>query len=585
MFLRNVLATLLGLFLFFAVLVLILVGIASIASRDKEATIGENSVLYLRLDQPIVERLVDDPFSEIAGAFGPARSAITLLDIKKAIQDATDNDNIQGIFLQPQAVQAGYAKIKEIRDDLVAFKESGKFILGYGEYLSEKDFYLASVANELYITPEGLIEFNGLNAQTMFFKGSLDKLEIEVQVFKVGSYKSGAEPFTNKKMSEANREQITSFVNSMYETFTRDLAESLEINPDRLRQISDSMLVRNSSTAQDLGLITSVAYYDEVLENLRDKLEVEEDEKINLVSVSKYSRYLKSVKPKISKNRVAVVVAEGEIISGKGDEYGIGSERYAKEIRKARENDRVKAIVLRINSPGGSALASDVIWREIKEASKLKPVIASMSDYAASGGYYLAMACDTIVAQPTTLTGSIGVVGILPNIKDFLDHKLGITSDVVGTGAYSDFPTASRPLTDDEKMIFQGFVDHVYEVFTTKAAEGREMNLEDLKKIAEGRVWTGQQAANIGLVDVQGNYEDAIRIAAEAAGLGEDYRVNIYPKPKNVFEQIMAELSGDFENSYLEAKFAELYPYLDRVKEIQNYSGVQARLPFDLVIN
>lgn len=585
MFLRNVLATLLGLILFFVVLVLIFIGIVSIASRDKEVTIDENSVLHLRLDQPIVERTIDDPFAEIAGILGDSKTAVSLLDIKKAIQDAKDNENIKGIFLEPRLIQAGYAKLKEIRDDLVAFKESGKFILAYGEYLSEKDYYLASTADEIYITPLGGVEFNGLRAQSMFFKGSLEKLEIEAQVFKVGSYKSAAEPFTNEKMSDANREQITALVNSMYETFLGDIAESLDLSLDRLQQISDSMLVRNAKQAQDLGLITSTAYYDEVMANLRSKLELEEDDKIKMVSIRKYSGYLKSAKPKISKNRVAVIVAEGEILWGKGDEYTIGSERFAKEIRKARKNDRIKAIVLRINSPGGSALASDVIWREIIETTKVKPVIASMSDLAASGGYYLAMGCDTIVAQPTTLTGSIGVIGILFNMQDFLDHKLGITSDVVSTGQYSDFATPTRPLTDGEKMIFQEFVDEIYEVFTTKAAEGRGMDIEDLKKVAQGRVWSGEQAAELGLIDILGNYDDAIQIAADAAGLGDDYRVNIYPKPKNVFEQIMTELSGDFENSYLEAKFGELYPYINRVKDIQRYKGVQARLPYDLVIN
>jgi len=585
MFLRNVLATLLGLLLFFVVIVLIFIGIASVASQDQEVTINENSVLHLRLDRPIVERPVDDPFAEIASILGETKSPVGLLDIKKAIIDAKDNDNIKGIFLEPRFVQAGYAKIKEIHDDLIQFKESGKFILAYGEYLSEKDYYLASTADEIYLTPEGRMEFNGLRGQRMFFKGSLEKLEIEPQVFKVGSYKSYAEPFTNDKMSDASREQISSLVNSIYNTFLNDIAQVVDFSPERLREISDSALVWSAKQAEDIGLITSVAYRDEILTNLREKLELEEDDKIDMVSIRKYAGYLKSVDPKISKNRIAVIVADGDILWGKGDENTVGSDRFATEIRKARKNDRIKAIVIRINSPGGSPLASDIIWREINEAKKVKPVIASMSDVAASGGYYLAMSCDTIVAQPTTITGSIGVVGYIMNIQDFLDHKLGITTDVVRTGQFSDFPTATRPLTESEKMIFQELVDNAYEVFTSKAAEGRGMELDDLKEVAGGRVWTGEQAADIGLIDVLGNYDDAIQIAADAAGLGDDYRVNIYPKPKNVFEQIMAELSGDFEKSYLEAKFGELYPYINKIKDLERYRGVQARLPYELVIN
>jgi len=410
------LATLVALVIFLVISLLLLFGIAGMLSSQEQVTIKENSVLKIRLDRPIEERSIDDPLAKI---FPGDNTNIGLLELKKAIVAAKDDEKIEGILVEHKWVVAGYATLEEIRNDLQDFKSSGKFVISYGDYLNEKDYYLASVADEIYIHPEGWMELNGLASNMAFFKGTLDKLEIEPQIFKVGDFKSAAEPITRKDMSDENREQILSFLNSIYDNYLEKVAESRSIEIDQLRNISDSMLVRNVKDAHRLGLVDRLAYYDEVVDDIKERLELKEDDKLNLVSAGKYISYIKSQKQKTSKNRIAVVVASGEITLGEGDENNVGAEKFAKIISKARKNDKVKAMVIRINSPGGYFIASDIIWREIKLASEKMPVIASMSDVAASGGYYLAMACDTIVAQPTTITGSIGVIRMWFNFKDF----------------------------------------------------------------------------------------------------------------------------------------------------------------------
>lgn len=581
-FLRNLLATVVGLFIFTFLCFLILIGIVSVASSEEEVTLSDASILHLKINGPIIERKSEDPFEAFNEAMGGGPTAVGLKELKEAIDHAKNDDKIEGIYLEPQFLTSGFAKLEELREALLDFKSEGKFIIAYSEAYSEADYFLASVADEIYLNPLGMLEFNGLSAEVTFFKGTLDKIGVEPQIFRVGDFKSAVEPFTRTDMSEASRLQTESFVNTIYNVYLEKVAESRKIEINELREISSSMLVQNTSDALQHKLVTSIGYRDEVYDNFRERLDIEEDKDIDFVTHSKYLKTFKNIK--VSDNRIAVIVANGNIVSGEGSDTSIGSDTFAEEVRKAREDEKIKAVVLRINSPGGSALASDVIWREVKLTQAVKPIIASMSDVAASGGYYIAMACDTIVANPTTITGSIGVFGMLPNAQELLEDKLGITTDVVKTGKYSDILTISRPLTEFEMEVFQNGVEETYETFTNKAAEGRGMTIEALKAVASGRVWSGVEAKEKGLIDVFGDLESAIQIAADKVGIADDYKINYYPKQKNFIEQLLSELEGEVEVRLAKNTYGELTPYVQKLKELESLSGIQARMPFDYMI-
>jgi protease-4 len=513
---------------------------------------------------------------------------IGLLELKKAITKAKDDDKIKGIYLELSGTQAGFASLEEIRNALLDFKESKKFIIAYGEYFTEGAYYIASVADEIVLNPMGVIEFNGLYSEIPFIKGTLSKLEVEPEIFRVGEFKSAVEPFILDKMSDANRVQTSSFLNSIYGHYLQAVSKTRNIPLERLKVISDSMLVRNAELAVAHNLATKAGYYDEVLDMIKTKLELKEDEEINFISNKKYEKApdAKSDGKKLAENKIAVIIASGEIQGGKGNEGEvIGSDKIAEEIRKAREDKKVKAIVLRINSPGGSALASDVMWREIQLAKKVKPIVASMSDVAASGGYYMAMGCSKIVAHPTTITGSIGVFGLVFNAKGLLNNKLGVTVDGVKTGNFSDIATMTRAHSAAEKAIIQKEVNHIYDVFTSKAAEGRGMSQDDLKKVASGRVWSGAEAKEINLIDEFGGLDEAVKLAAKLAELGEDdYRLRYLPAKKNFFESLLAQLSGEAEARIAKAYLGEHFELVHRVKHLKKLEGVQARLPFDIAI-
>jgi protease IV len=581
-FLRNLLAVITGLFIFSFILFIILLGIISVASSEKLVTIEDNSVLQIILSGNLEEREVDDPFSALTfPGMGPFEMG--LKEIKQAIRHAASDDQIKGIFLEPRFFSAGFASLEEIRNELEKFKESGKFIVAYSEYYMEQGYFLASVADEIYLTPDyGNVELNGLNVEVAFFKGTLDKLEIEPQIFRVGEYKSAVEPFTRKDFSKENEEQISSFVNSTYDHVLRKIADSRGLSFEEIVDISDSMLVRDGSDAEKYNLITKMAYLDEVREILNEKISAEDESEVNMVSYRKYNKSFKE--SEYARDRIAVIVGTGVITMGKGDDRSIGSEKYTELIREARENERVKGIVLRINSGGGSALASDVIWNEIRQTAEEKPVIASLSDVAASGGYYLAMGCDSIVASPTSITGSIGIFGMIFNMQGLFENKLGLTFDNINTGNFSGLYTVTRPLTDYEKQIVQNDVERGYRTFTTKAAEGRDMELEKMLELAGGRVWSGIEARDIGLIDVFGTLEDAISMAAEKADVDE-YRVVYYPAQKTILEQIMSDLSNDVQAKWLRLKTGDLYPYLEIVRDLDSYIGLQARMPYTFKLN
>ena len=568
-------------------LVFVFVIIASLQTKDT-GTVAENSVLKLTFDKPILEREYDNPLADLNLPISTP-SHIGLIDTKEAIKTAKSDEKIKGIYLNVSSLQAGIATIEEIRKALADFKTSGKFIYAYSEFYSEGGYYLSSVADSVFINPSGLMEFNGLQSEHMFFKGTLEKLDLKPEIFKVGDYKSAVEPLMFDKMSPASREQTFSFLQSIQNTLYKNIAESRKVPFAKLNLISDSMLIRKPTDAVRFGLADKVLYYDQVEDCIRKKLKIENKIEIKFISYRKYSSSLANVETeeseehKSSANKIAVIIAQGEIQSGRGDEETIGSDRISEELRSARRDEEVKAIVLRINSPGGSSMASDVMWREVELAAKEKPVIASMGDVAASGGYYIAMAADTIVAQPNTITGSIGVFGVLLDAQGFFKNKLGITFDGVKTGKFSDIGTISRPLNDYEKKVIQKEVEDIYTEFVQKAADGRNMSYDDLAKVASGRVWTGEQAKERGLVDVLGNFDKAVELAANAAHLGENYEIVYLPKEKDFLDRLMHDIETSVSAVFSQssATFALEKTYQEVVKR---YNGIQARLPFDVTI-
>jgi len=588
-FFKFVLATVVGLAVFSVVGVILLAGVlAALGSSSATKSVASNSVLELKFDKPISER------KQSADLLGNNGATLGLVGIKDVIRRAKADDDIKGILLNLELVQGGMASLEEVRDALLDFKRSGKFIVAYHEITSEKSYYLSSVADEIYLHPQGSLEFNGLSSEVMFYKRLFDKAGIEPYIFRVGSFKSAVEPFFRENFSDSARYQTVAYLNSLNNHLLAQVAESRKIPAPRLKVISDSMLVHNAKDALRLKLVTKLGYFDEVQDYMRGKLGVKADKKPSVVSLGDYQNGDKADEKEgsTSGNRIAVIYAEGDIVTGKGSEDNIGSDKFAEAIRKARLDDKVKAVVLRINSPGGSSLASDIIYREVVLTKKVKPIIASMSDVAASGGYYIAMACDTIVAHPNTITGSIGVFGVLPNIQPLLADKLGITVDRVTTGKFSDLPTITRALSPYEKQQLQLEVNDIYADFTTKAALGRHMPVEKLRRIASGRVWSGSEGKQIGLVDVLGSYEDALKIAGARAHLKDgDYQVQRLPRTKSAVEKFFSRFTSDDDDEQaaaearlLQAKLGPLYPAVRQYQQLMQMRGVQARLPYELEI-
>jgi protease-4 len=580
-FLSSCLGALTAMIVFFFLSIVFFSALISGLSEDKKVVVADKSVLHLELDAQIHEMQQENPFAGLPLPGAEVRK-VGLLQLKQAISHAKDDAKIEGIYLEVSQPLAGFSSIEEIRESLIDFRESGKWVVAYNETMSEGAYYLSSAADEIYLNPQGEIEFNGLTVTVGFYKKLFDKLAIHPQIFRVGEFKSAVEPFLMEKMSPENRLQLQELANGIYDHMLTRIAEARKVEKTRLEEISDKMLVNNAQATIDLGLVDDLLYRDQFLGLLKDKLNLEEDEEVKFIT---YNRYRKSFSTyKSSKNEIAVIVADGTIMPGDGNQNDqvIGADKFVEEIRKAREDDDIKAIVMRVNSPGGEFKASDMMWREIKLASEVKPVIGSMSDYAASGGYYLSMTCDTIVAQPNTITGSIGIFGIMFDLSDFLGDKLGLTFDEVRTGEYGDTYTVTRPLTQAEKNFIQKNLDQYYETFTTKAAEGRDVAHEEIQKVASGRVWTGQQALDRKLVDVLGGFDDAVRIAAEKAGVSDDYKVRFYPAPKNFFEELLANLEENAEASAIKQQLGDMYYWYDHMKKIKQYQGAQARMPFEL---
>lgn len=589
-FIKFTFAAIIGTIVGLGLLFFIMLGFFAIiaASSGGEVTaVAPNSILHLNLNTVIKERVEDNPLEDLdlPSELVTASSGIGLFDLKEAIKKAQNDSNIKGIYLETGMISAGFATLQEIREALIEFKKSKKFIYTYGDVYGENAYLLASVADKIFLYPQGSMEFNGFYSERMFYTKMLEKVGVTPEVFRVGEFKSAVEPFLLDKMSPASRLQTESYLNSIYGFYLQSISESRNISVEELKNIASKMSIRNAGDMLQAKLVTDTAYYDQVEAELKKASGSGEKEKIKLVGLKKYMN-VPDPEAKYNESKIAVIVGEGDIVDGDGDEGSIGGDKIAAEIRKARNDDKVKAIVLRINSGGGSALASDKMWREVILAKEKKPVIASMGDLAASGGYYMAMACDKIVAQPNTITGSIGIFALLFNAQDLLTNKMGLTFDGVKTGNFADIDGFyHRSFTDGERQVLQNSVNQGYDDFTGKAARGRKMNIDSLKRIASGRVWTGEQAQGLGLVDELGNFEKAVEIAEKAAKLNKgEYALKFFPQKQSFVERFLKTGENTLKERALRNELGQFYPLYKELQRMKVMQGVQARIPYYEVI-
>ena len=582
-FFKFTLATVTGIVLsgivLFIIGVVTLVGI--ISSSDTETVVKKNSVMMLDLKGTLVER-TQESLEGLLGKFtGETADTYGLDDILASIKKAKENDNIKGIYIQASWLNASYASLQAIRKALDDFKESGKYSDNYTQGL----YYLSSVADKVMLNPKGMIEWRGLASAPIFYKDLLQKLGIEMQVFKVGTYKSAVEPFTATEMSPANREQVTAFIGSIWNQILDGVSASRKIGKDSLNMYADRMLMfYPSDESVKCRLADTLIYQNDVRDYLKTLVKIDEDDRLPILGLEEMVNIKKNVPKDKSGNILAVYYASGEITdyagSAASDEGIIGS-KMIRDLRKLKEDDDVKAVVLRVNSPGGSAFASEQIWHAVKELKAKKPVIVSMGDYAASGGYYISCAANSIIAEPTTLTGSIGIFGMIPNVKG-LTEKIGLTYDVVKTNQFSDFGNLMRPVNSDERALLQMMIGQGYDLFVSRCAEGRHMSKDKIEKIAEGRVWTGEMAKKIGLVDELGGIGKALEIAAQKADL-KGYTIISYPAKKDILSTLFDVQPGNYvESQVLKSQLGDYYKDFSLLKNIKERAMIQARVPFEL---
>ena len=588
-FLKFTLATVTGIILSSIVLFIIsmvtLFGIMS--ASDTETIVKKNSVMMLDLNGTLVERTQEDPLGILSQLLGDGSNTYGLDDILSSIQKAKENENIKGIYLQANSLGTSYASLQEIRNALLDFKESGKFVIAYADSYTQGLYYLSSAANKVLLNPKGMIEWRGIASAPLFYKDLLQKIGVEMQVFKVGTYKSAVEPFIATEMSPANREQVTTFITSIWGQVTEGVSTSRNISVDSLNVYADRMLMfYPAEESVKCGLADTLIYRNDVRNYLKKLVEINEDDNLPILGLGDMMNVRKNVPKDKSGNIVAVYYASGEITdypSSATSEDGIVGSKVIRDLRKLKDNDDVKAVVLRVNSPGGSAFASEQIWHAVKELKTKKPVIVSMGDYAASGGYYISCVADTIVAEPTTLTGSIGIFGIIPNVKGLTD-KIGLSYDVVKTNKYADFGNIMRPFNEDERSLLQMMITEGYDTFVSRCAEGRHMTKEAIEKIAEGRVWTGETAKKLGLVDELGGIDKALDIAVAKAGI-EGYTIVSYPAKQDFFSSLLDTKPTNYvESQLLKSKLGEFYQQFGLLKNLQEQSMIQARIPFELNI-
>lgn len=566
--------------------------IASLAkfSSREDVYVPKNSLLHVKLDMPIYEREPKGHFEYIS-SLGSIRP-LGLNQIVKSIENAAKDDHISGIYLEMGIIQAGLASVEEIRNALLNFRESGKPIIAYGDIVSQKSYYLASVSDNMYINPKGIIDFSGLSAQVAFFKGLSEKLKIDMQIIRPenNEFKSAVEPFYLDKMSEASKAQTSRYLSSGWGHIINGIGESRSMDNQDLNDVADNLSAFRPEKALQAGIVDGMIFQDQLLDSLRKIIGVDADDKVNMIKLARYIRAGRDIKGRDSETKgrrsdqIAVIYASGNIIMGDSEDNAISSDHISKTIRDARKNDRVKAIVLRINSTGGDGLASEVIWREVALAEQKKPVIVSMGDYAASGGYYIACAATKILTQPTTLTGSIGVFGVIPNLEEMMSEHLGITFDEVKTNKHSSYGSFLRPLSSHEEHVIKHYVDNFYTHFIQRVADGRKLPLDFVDSIAQGRIWSGIDAVDIGLADGLGGLNDAIKLAAEEAGIIE-YSVLELPVQKDPFIKMLQELSGDVMlKREIKDKLGKNYHIIEILSAYNELQGVQARLPFILTI-
>ena len=582
-FLKFTLATVTGIIL--SSIVLFIIGMVTlfgiVSTADTETIVKKNSVMMLDLNGVLVERTQESPLGILSQLFSDDSNTYGLDDILSSIKKAKENENIKGIYLQASMLGTSYASLQEIRNALLDFKESGKFIIAYGDSYTQGLYYLSSVADKVLLNPKGMIEWKGIASAPLFYKDLLQKIGVEMQIFKVGTYKSAVEPFISTEMSPANREQVTAFINSIWGQVTEGVSASRSLPVDSLNALADRMLMfYPAEESVQCGLADTLIYRNDVRNYLKQWVDLKEEDRLPVLGLSEMINVKKNMPKDKSGNIVAVYYASGEITDYSGSstsEEGIVGTKVIRDLRKLKDDEDVKAVVLRVNSPGGSAFASEQIWHAVKELKTEKPVIVSMGDYAASGGYYISCVADTIVAEPTTLTGSIGIFGMVPNVKE-LSEKIGLTYDVVKTNKFSDFGNIMRPFNQDEKTLMQMMITQGYDTFVNRCAEGRHMSKEAIEKIAEGRVWTGEAAKELGLVDVLGGIDTALEIAVRKAGI-EGYTVVSYPAKQDLLSSLLNTKPTNYvESQILKSKLGVLSTirYAEKFKRAFHDSGTHS---------
>jgi len=579
-FFSSFFAALLAIVVFSIVGLMLLIGSAAAFSSDEPTTIPANAVLVIDLNDNFTEKEVSDPFTEL---MNPGTGKIpSLTAVIGLIQHAKKDSNIKGIYIKCQQNSNGYASSEELRKALVDFKKSNKFIFAYGETISQKGYWVGNVANQIYTHPQGGLEFSGFSLETVFLKGMLDKLDVEMQVFYAGKFKSATEPFRYTKMSDANKQQTSVWLNGLYDHFISSVASARQIAPEKLKTMANEAKIQSAQDALSNGLVDGLIYDDQLKKTIAKKLNGVKENDIPFVSIKDYA---KSVPLRgTGDGKIAVVYADGDIVMGKNVKDAIASDDFRMLLQKIRADESIDALVLRVNSPGGSALASDIIWREIELIKGKLPVIVSMGDVAASGGYYIASGADSIYADANTITGSIGVFTVIPNISGFMNNKLGISFDGVKTAPYADAPTVTRPLNTMEQKMLQSGVDSIYHTFKSRVAKGRKKSMDYVDSIAQGRVWLGSDAINVGLVDRIGTLNDAIASAAKMAKL-KGYSIKQYPESKSFIEDLIEDYKDYVKVKSIESEIgANQWQIFQNLKTVQQMVGApQARMPIFVV--
>ena len=575
-FFKTFFAALLALIIFSLLGFFILIGIAAAFSSDEKVAVAQNSVLVIDASETFLEQSKNDPFSELMNKKNGKQPSLS--ELIGLLHYAKKDSSIKGIYIKCAENPNGYAATEEIRKALIDFKKSNKFIVAYAETISQKGYMMANVADQIYTHPQGGMEWAGFNYETIFFKGLIDKLEIEPQIFYAGKFKSATEPFRYAQMSDANKLQTGIWLNSIYNNFIEGTAEMRQLNADSIKAFANEGKVQNAKDALKYKLVDGLLYDDQLKKIISKKLRVADETKISFVSINNYAE---SVALRgTGSGKIAVIYADGDVVMGKGQNEAIASDDYRALIQKIRNDKSIDAVVLRVNSPGGSALASDIIWREIDLLKKEKPVVVSMGDVAASGGYYIACGADSIFADANTITGSIGVFSVIPNAEKFLKNKVGITFDRVKTGQYADAPSATRALTVTEQRFLQAGVDSVYHTFKSRVAAGRQKSVDYIDSIAQGRVWTGADAIKVGLVDKIGTLNDALASAAKMAKL-KGYTIKKYPESKSFIEEFFEGYKNEVKTKAIQQELGlEQWQVLQQIKSMKQLMGQpQARLP------